>query len=74
MGPDYEGYVRVFGEAFRQIVSERLAEHQGTKVPFEQGYLLALHRAVTLMQQTSEQFGIPADALGIAEIDEGEFT
>jgi hypothetical protein len=73
MRPNYEGYVRVFGEAFRQIVRERIAEHAGGSESFEQGYLLGLHRAVTLMQQTAEQFDVPADALGVADIDENEF-
>jgi len=73
MRPNYEGYVQVFGEAFRQIVCERIAEHGGSSEPFERGYLLGLHRAVTLMQQTGEQFDIPADYLGVADIDESEF-
>ena len=73
MRPNYEGYVQVFGEAFRQIVRERIAEHRSSDEPFEQGYLLGLHRVVTLMQQTAEQFDIPADDLGVADIDEAEF-
>jgi hypothetical protein len=71
--PNYEGYVAVFGEAFRQIVDERMAKHRGSANPFEQGYLMGLHRAVTLMQQTAEQFEIPSADLGVADIDETEF-
>ncbi|HET6941163.1 MAG TPA: hypothetical protein VFH89_03265 [Sphingomicrobium sp.] len=73
MRPNYEGYVQVFGEAFGQMVRERIAEHKGTSEPFERGYLLGLHRAVTLMQQTAEQFDIPTNDLGVADIDETEF-
>jgi hypothetical protein len=73
MTPNYEGFVQVFGEAFSQIVRDRIAQHRGSSGPFERGYLLGLHRAVTLMQQTAEQFGVPADALGVADIDESEF-
>ena len=64
---------KYYGEAFRQIVRERIAEHAGGSDPFEQGYLVGLHRAVTLMQQTAEQFDIPADDLGVADIDESQF-
>ena len=73
MRPNYEGYVHVFGEAFRQIVRERIDDHRSSADPFEQGYLLGLHRAVTLMRQTAEQFDIPADDLGVADFDEAEF-
>lgn len=73
MTPNYEGYVQVYGEAFRQIVRDRIAEHRGTSDPFEQGYLLGLQRAVTLMQQTADIYDIPADDLGVADIDETEF-
>jgi hypothetical protein len=65
--------VQVFGEAFGQIVRQRIAEHRGSTEPFEQGYLLGLHRAVTLMQQTADQFDIPANDLGVADIGEAEF-
>ena len=73
MPSNYEGYVQVFGEAFREIVLEKNAEHRGTSDPFEQGYQLGLHRVVTLMQQTAEQFDIPAGDLGISDIQESEF-
>ena len=73
MGPNYEGYVKVYGEAFRHIVRESIAEHRGTADPFQQGYLLGLNRAVTLMQQTAEIYDIPADALGVADIDDNQF-
>jgi hypothetical protein len=73
MVPNYEGYVLVFGEAFREIVRESIAAHRGNGNPFDQGYLCGLNRAVSLMQQTAEQFGIPADELGVAEFDDNAF-
>jgi hypothetical protein len=70
--PNYEGYVAVLGEALREIVDERVTRQPGSE-PFERGYLLALHRVVTLMQQTAEQFEIPADEVGVADIEESAF-
>lgn len=66
--------METYGEAFRQIVRERIEEHRGTADPFQQGYLLGLHRAVTLMRQTAALYDIPADAIGVADIDESEFV
>ena len=71
--PDYQGYVIVLGEALDQIARESIAERRGGG-PFDQGYLMGLHRAVTLMQQTAEQFEIPPNDLGVAGVDEAEFT
>lgn len=71
--PNHEGYVIVMGEALRHIVQESIAERRASGDPFDHGYLMGLQRAVTLMQQTAEQFEIPADDLGIADIDETEF-
>ena len=71
--PNHEGYVIVLGEALRHIVQESIAERRGSTNPFDHGYLLGLQRAVTLMQQTAQQFEIPPDDLGVADIDETEF-
>ena len=54
-------------------MQESIAERRGSADPFDQGYLMGLQRAVTLMQQTAEQFKIPPDDLGVANIDETEF-
>jgi hypothetical protein len=72
MSVNYEGYVSVFGEAFRHIVDE--AVEKGAASEFETGYLMGLHRAVTLMQQTAEAYEIPADVLGVADLDEAKLV
>jgi hypothetical protein len=71
--PNHEGYVAVLGEALRHIVQETIAERGGSADPFDHGYLMGLHRVITLMQQTAEQFEIPPDDLGVADIDETMF-
>jgi hypothetical protein len=72
MPPNYEGYVKVFGEAFREIIRERLAAGSPAD-SFEQGYRVGLGRAVSLMQQTAEIYDIPADDLGVADFDPDNF-
>ena len=71
--PNYEAYVSVLGEALREILDERIANRRASADPFDQGYMMGLHRVVTLMQQTAEQFEIPADKLGVADLDESAF-
>ena len=71
MSANYEGYVRVLGEALREAVREAI--EAGPRTDFDTGYLMGFHRVVTLMQQTADIYEIPPDALGIADIDEGEF-
>ncbi|HEY5710663.1 MAG TPA: hypothetical protein VIT38_02110 [Allosphingosinicella sp.] len=72
--PDYEGYVAVFGNAFRQIVDDRIAKLRGSANAYDQGYLMGLQRAVTLMRQIAQQCEIPSAVLGVADIDETEFV
>ena len=43
------------------------------KEQFESGYLMGLHRAVTLMQQQAMSFGISQADLGLGKINEEFF-
>ena len=78
MHPNYEAYVRVFGEALREIVINAKRDSDDSvgsdSESMKSGYLLAFHRVVTLMQQTAEIYEIPSDALGVADIDENDLV
>jgi hypothetical protein len=40
---------------------------------FESGYLMGLHRVITLMQQQAESFGLEPSEVGLGQIDERFF-
>jgi hypothetical protein len=74
MSVNYEGYVRVLGEALNEVALKAKFDKDasvGTEdEDYQSGYLLGLHRVVTLMQQTAEIYKIPRDALGLNDLQE----
>lgn len=64
----YEMFCLSLSEPLNEIVQKSIKKD---RTEFESGYLCALHRVITLMQQQAEIFDISFDVLGI-NIDEKE--
>ncbi|MFL6745794.1 MAG: hypothetical protein ACJ8EO_07220 [Sphingomicrobium sp.] len=70
-----ESFAIVFGEALRKIIDERIVEasaHSGDDA-FNEGYLAALHRVFTLMQQTASANGVTAEDVSMGGVQENDF-
>lgn len=68
----YEEYAITVGEALRKYVDEFLegGALDNTDQAFRSGYRLALHRVVTLMQQTAEAYGVPLERISLDDLSE----
>ena len=73
----YKNYLIDLGTLTKEYAREAIAENISAKGSedegYKAGYMMGLHRLVTLMQQQAESFDIPLNEIGLADIDESEF-
>lgn len=71
---EYEAFSVTVGEALQEMVTEAIskkAESIGTDSEvFQTGYLSALHRVITLIQQQADLFDVPLEKLSLDKIKE----
>jgi hypothetical protein len=70
----YKNYLYDLGLLIKEEALEakkaRDQEEKGSEgYIFEEGYLMAFHRVISLMQQQAEAFGIPLEDLRLHDID-----
>ena len=69
----FRNYLLDLGQLIKESALEAIEErekHRGQPAQeFYDGYVLGLHRIVSLMQQQAWVFGIPLEEIGLADIN-----
>lgn len=70
----YQHYLHDLGilikeEAFEMKEKNSVEKENLKDASYEEGYLMGLHRIITLMQQQAEAFNIPLDKISLHDID-----
>lgn len=73
----FKNYSIDLGKITKEYAREAIDDHAKAKGSdsenFKCGYMMGLHRFVTLMQQQADSFDIKLEDIGLDDIDESEF-
>jgi len=71
---EYEAFAVTLGEAMQELAVEAMAKRDASigadNESFQDGYLSAFHRVITLIQQQADLFDIPLERLSLDGIKE----
>ncbi|MGI1668755.1 MAG: hypothetical protein K6L74_00370 [Neptuniibacter sp.] len=72
----YKNYLLDLGLLAKEYSREAIEDHRvakGVEKTYAEGYKMAFHRIITLMQQQADAFEIPLNEIRLEDIDEKEF-
>jgi hypothetical protein len=67
MDETYKNYLGDLGYLIRELAEDAKREANAARSEYAQGYAMAFHRVITLMQQQAEAFEIPVEQLNLGD-------